>query len=191
MAAALAEFRVNGLAGASIERIAKTAGVTRSAIYRRYTDKQQLFARVMQAQIETLQGMADALIQPSDDPLLALRRTAEAYSRFVLTSTALDLQRIVIWEAAASPRNGGAVVDAIPAGLTDQIDRRVVAAQEAGLLRPGPVELWRTALLRLVTEGPRWQALASGETWSEKRIRSDFDGMWKLFLAMTAAEPPT
>jgi hypothetical protein len=132
--------------------------------------------------------MADALIKPSDDPLLALRRTAEAYSRFVLTSTALDLQRIVIWEAVASPRNGEAVVDAIPARLTDQIDRRVIAAQEEGLLRPGPVELWRTALLRLVTEGPRWHALASGEPWSERRIKSDFDSMWRLFLVMTATE---
>ena len=184
LAAALAEFRSSGFAGASIERIASAAGVTRSAVYRRYVDKRQLFAHVVQLQISALEGLADAVIQPSDDPLVALRRTAEAYCRFVLTPTAIDLQRIVIWGAASASHSDMPQVPSIPIDLTSQVDRRVAAAQAAGLLKPGPAEMWRTALLRLVTEGPRWQALTSDEPWTDERIRDDFDRMWDLFLVM-------
>lgn len=182
--AALAEFRDMGFAGASIERIAQAAGVTRSAVYRRHGDKRQLLDHVLRLQIAQLEEQADAAILPSDDPLIALRRTAEAYCRYVISPTAIDLQRIVIWGAASRTRDDMPAVPSLPETLTRQIDRRIAAAQAAGMLKPAPADLWRTALLRLVTEGPRWQALTSAEPWTEARIRDDFDRMWGVFLAV-------
>ncbi len=180
LAAALQEFRTNGCAGASIERIAEVAKVTRSAIYRRYIDKQNLFLSVVERQIAILAEQARAVVRPSDDALTALRRTAQAHCHFVLTPLALDLQRIVIWEAT-SARTG---VPPLPTDLSDPLDRLVEAAQAAGQLKPGPAPLWRDALLRLVAEGPRWQALASGQIWTEEMMRDDFERMWPMFLAL-------
>lgn len=182
--AALAEFRDMGFAGASIERIARAAGLTRSAVYRRHGDKRQLFDHVLRLQIAQLEAQADAAILPSDNPLVALRRTAEAYCRFVTSPTAIDLQRIVIWGASAAMRKEMSAIPSLPSELADQVDRRIASAQAAGMLKPAPIDLWRTALLRLVTEGPRWQALTSAEPWTETRIREDFGRMWDIFIAM-------
>lgn len=185
--AALAEFRDVGFAGASIERIARMAGVTRSAVYRRHGDKRQLLDRVLQLQIAQLEEQADAAILPSDDPLVALRRTAEAYCRFVISPTSIDLQRIVIWGAAARTRADMPFIPSVPETLTRQVDRRIALAQDAALLRPAPPDLWRTVLLRLVTEGPRWEALTAYEPWTEDHIREDFDRMWDAFIAIAGA----
>ncbi len=185
--AALSEFRTHGFSGASIDRIAKAAGITRSAIYRRYTSRQALFRRVVDEQIALLEGQAGALMRSAGDPLEALMRTMEAYCRFVVSPVALDLQRIVVWEAAASGLVGMPQIPPLPTDLSDPLDRMIAAAQEAGKLRPGPVDVWRDVLLRLVAEGPRWQALASGEPWDEARLKEDFDRMWPVFLSIAGA----
>jgi AcrR family transcriptional regulator len=182
--AALTEFRVHGFSGASIERIAKDSGVTRSAIYRRYTSRQTLFQRVIAQQIALLEDQASELMRSASDPLETLRLTAQAYCRFVVSPVALDLQRIVVWEAAATDQSRIPKVPALPINLSDPIDRLVAGAQATGQLRAGPVALWRDALLRLVAEGPRWQALASGEPWDEARLNADFDRMWPLFVEL-------
>ena len=185
--AALAEFRIQGYAGASIERIAKAAGVTRSAIYRRYGGRLALFQLVIDAQIAKLENLAAGLIRSAPDPLEALRRTAQAYCCFVVSPVALDLQRVVIWEAASSDRSAIPRVPAIPSNLSDPIDRLIAQAQACGAMPAGPVDVWRDALLRLVAEGPRWRALASGEHWDNAALMADFDRMWGVFMALVAA----
>lgn len=182
--AALAEFRVHGYSGASIERIAAMAGVTRSAVYRRYGGRLALFQLVLDSQIALLQRQAEGLNRTATDPVEALRRTAQAYCRFVVSPVALDLQRIVIWEAAASDPSAIPRVPALPIDLSDPIDRLIAQAQACGKLPTGPVDLWRDTLLRLVAEGPRWQALTSGMAWDDRTLMADFDRMWGVFMTL-------
>ena len=186
--AALAEFRTHGFSGASIDRIARAAGVTRSAIYRRYTNRNTLFRRVIDQQVALLEAQAGALMHLAGDPLEALRRTMAAYCRYIVSRVSLDLQRIVIWEASASDDADRPRIAAVPTDLSDPLDRLIGEAQAAGQLRAAPVEVLRDVLVRLVAEGPRWQALASGEPWGEARLAADFDRMWPMFLAIAA--PP-
>jgi len=182
--AALAEFRSHGFSGASIDRIARAAGVTRSAIYRRYAGRDALFRRVIDEQVALLERQASALTSAAGDPLEALRRTAEAYCRFVVSPVALDLQRIVVWQAATAGRRATPPVPPLPTDLSDPLDRLIGRAQESGQLRGGDVAVWRNVLLRLVAEGPRWEALASGMAWDDARLRADFDAMWPMFMAL-------
>jgi len=182
--AALAEFRTHGFSGASIDRIAKASGITRSAIYRRYTNRQALFRRVIDLQIALLEAQAGALMRAAGDPLETLRRTMAAYCRFVVSPVSLDLQRIVIWEAAASDDADRPRIPALPTNLSDPLDQLITRAQASGQLRAAPVALWRDVLVRLVAEGPRWQALVSGEPWSESDMTADFDRMWPMFLSL-------
>lgn len=184
MDAALAEFCAHGFSGASIQRIAASAGVTRSAIYRRYTDLHTLFSKVIDEQIATLEKQAKDLILTGDDPLQNLKRTMKAYCRFIVSPIPLSLQRIVIWEAASPSHIDMPRVPPLPTDLSDLLDSIILDAQTAKQIKPGPVELWRDVVLRLVAEGPRWQALASGEPWPEDRLQGDFDRMWPLFLAI-------
>jgi AcrR family transcriptional regulator len=184
VAAALQEFRAEGLSGASIERIAKAAHVTRSAIYRRYIDKRGLFETVLQHHSAKLKALGDAIIQASDDPLLRVRNTAEAYCRFMLSPEVVDLQRIMVWRAAAPDAATAPPIPSLslPPSLSEQLDQVIADAQRAGRLQPGPPGLWRDVLVRLVAEGLRWRALASSTRLSPDEITEDFGRMWPLFV---------
>lgn len=183
---ALDEFRERGFAGASIERIAVAAGVTRSAIYRRYADKQALFSGVADEQIGRLQELANQITSSAQDPLTVLAATLRSYVHFLLSPMALDLQRIIIAEAASFPSLAQRLASPLPTDIAIRIDGLVSAAVASGQLRNAPSGLWRDILLRMVADGPRWQAIVNPVPWTKVAIDRDFDRMWPLFLAVAS-----
>src|SRR5438270_8604330 len=52
--AAVQEFAGNGFQGARVDRIAKSAGVNKERIYQYFGNKEQLFARVLDAELGKL-----------------------------------------------------------------------------------------------------------------------------------------
>lgn len=70
------EFLSKGFEKASLKEICKSAGVTTGAVYKRYKDKEELFAAVVENTVEDLYKIADErcsvdLTQVSDEALLA------------------------------------------------------------------------------------------------------------------------
>lgn len=189
LAAALKEFHAQGLGGASIERIARVAGVTRSALYRRYGDKRRLFERVLDQQVGILKGLGEEVMRSSADPLARLRETARAYCRYIASPTVVDLQRMMIWRAANPDDHAIPDVPSLPSDLSDQLDGIIAVAQAAGQLRPGRAAHWRDVLLRLVAEGVRWKALASSLPLTDAILDADFDRMWPIFVGIAGTEP--
>jgi AcrR family transcriptional regulator len=89
LAAALKLFVEEGLDGANFDRIAKTAGVARTTIYRRFTSREALIARA----IEEARGLPEEEAIATQLPLDKLgQRLAEA---IVETVTAFDYRKIV------------------------------------------------------------------------------------------------
>ena len=76
--AATAHFAAHGYATASVDDIARAAGVTRGAVYHHYTSKPELFAAVASAQ---QQRVAGAIIAATADsgPDTVLRDGSHAY----------------------------------------------------------------------------------------------------------------
>lgn len=188
VAAALKEFQAQGLQGASIERIARAAGVTRSALYRRYGDKRGLFDRVLDHQVATLRQRAEEVTRSSDDPLIRLRDTARAYCRSIASPTVVDLQRMMIWRAANPDDHALPDIPSVPSDLSDQLDEIIADGQAAGRLRAGPPALWRDVLLRLVAEGVRWKALASSAPLGDAAVEADFERMWPVFVGIAGSD---
>lgn len=186
VAAALDEFLRHGFSGASIDRIARGAKVARMAIYRRYGDKKSLFETVLFAQIRALEELAATISGDADDPLTELRLTARAYLEFSIAPTAINLQRILISEAAHLPSLSKQVAPPLPELLGERLDRLIADAQAAGQLVAGPAPLFRDALLRLVAEGPRWIALTGPTPWTTREIDEHFRLMWPMFLKIAA-----
>jgi AcrR family transcriptional regulator len=52
--AAVQEFAEHGLQGARVDRIAKSAGVNKERIYQYFGNKEQLFSRVLDAELGKL-----------------------------------------------------------------------------------------------------------------------------------------
>jgi AcrR family transcriptional regulator len=87
LGAATGHFAEHGYTAASVDEIARTAGVTRGAVYHHYVSKPQLFAAVASAQ---QQHIADAIIAATagSTPGTALRDGSHAFLDAITNRTA-------------------------------------------------------------------------------------------------------
>ena len=90
-------FLKQGVAGSSLNDIARAAGTTRGAIYWHFKDKADLFNAMMDRVVLPMQG-ALALVQGQggDDPLVGLRQALQAAFR----QTVRDPQTRRVFEVA-------------------------------------------------------------------------------------------
>ena len=92
-------FELRGVAGASLQEVAKTAGVTRGAVYWHFRDKVDLFNAMMERitlPLEESMACAGANARVSDDPLHILRDSLKE----ALHKTATDEQTRRVFEIA-------------------------------------------------------------------------------------------
>jgi AcrR family transcriptional regulator len=96
--AALAEFATYGVAGARVDRIAKTAGCNKNLIYIYFENKETLFTTVLQKHLS--QVYEDLPFTPADLPGFAARV-------FDFTEEHPDIMRLLAWstleQTAVSP----------------------------------------------------------------------------------------
>ena len=76
-------FHACGVSGASLDRIAREAGVTRGAVYWHFKDKAELFFAMRDAVFEPMLGSTDAILySPSlDNPLDAIEGSIREFFR--------------------------------------------------------------------------------------------------------------
>ena len=94
MATAIDCFAHYGYAGTSIDRIAKTAGVTKGALYYHFRDKEQLLFAAVKERIDAFEQHVVERVARVDDPAHALREITricalnaiqDNHRRFILT----------------------------------------------------------------------------------------------------------
>ena len=117
--AAMAEFSTYGIAGARVDRIAKTAGCNKNLIYIYFENKETLFTTILQKHLTRV--YEDLPFTPDDLPGYAARV-------FDFAMAHPDLMRLMVWfgleQQAASAAQRGTTRDAKIAALA--------AAQNAG-----------------------------------------------------------
>jgi AcrR family transcriptional regulator len=97
--AALAEFSAHGIAGARVDRIARTAGCNKNLIYIYFEDKETLFKTVLCKHLTRVHE--EQPFTPDDLPGYA----AKVFD-FAMANP--DLLRLVAWSALEQPANGSA-----------------------------------------------------------------------------------
>jgi AcrR family transcriptional regulator len=137
--AATAEFSAFGIAGARVDRIAKTAGCNKNLIYIYFDSKEVLFTTVLQRQLA--RGYEEVAFTPDDLPGYAARV-------FDFTMAHPELMRLMTWfsleQKAESPAERVATRDSKIAAL--------VKAQKAGQSGTTfPPEFLLTAIMVLAT----------------------------------------
>jgi AcrR family transcriptional regulator len=139
VAAAREAFATLGL-DASVEEIARRAGVGMGTLYRRFPSKEDLIDAVL---AEAFEQYTDAVEQA-----LAVEDPWEGFCHFLERALTLHAQNRGLKDIVASREHGRARADAMRARVRPLFKRLVARAQEHGALRPDfavedlPLLLW-------------------------------------------------
>ena len=147
-----------GAGGLSLRKVAKQAGVSHSAPYAHFTDKQSLIAAISTEGFKQLYTELDAAIlsYPSD-PRQQLMESAWAYVQFAINNT--DAFKIMFSGVLEKERDYPSFVE-ISHKTFERVVDIVKSCQEAGVLRPVPPEIMAVAvwgqlhgIISLILEG--------------------------------------
>jgi AcrR family transcriptional regulator len=121
--AALQEFLAHGYGGASLNRLVKLAGVSKTTLYSRFASKEELFRAIMRRQIERVD--LEALLKPHDGRS-ELGKGLAAYANHMLERSLqgdlLDVNRLIYSESQRFPELGAAAAERTGMGV-----RRITA----------------------------------------------------------------
>jgi pimeloyl-ACP methyl ester carboxylesterase/AcrR family transcriptional regulator len=146
------EFCENGFDGASMDRIAARADVSKPTLYQYFGGKDAL----MEAVLDVGRMQIVAPLMAKDGPLVErLWRFAWVYADFVLRPDMLSLARLILGEAARRPENAIAYHQNGPARAFEGLVEFVTDAVAAGELDTGEPELAAQNLWSLILSGPR------------------------------------
>lgn len=103
---ALSEFLAHGYGGASINRIVKTAGVSKSTLYSRYPSKDELFRAIIHRQLERLAIVTTLTAGAAPDLASGLKAYAKRSLAISLNGDVLAINRLIYAESHRFPELG-------------------------------------------------------------------------------------
>jgi TetR/AcrR family transcriptional regulator of autoinduction and epiphytic fitness len=133
--AALAEFLENGFANATIESVAKRAGVAKGLIYRYFEAKEALFSAVVQQEIVHAHIDVDDSKRAAGESVEAfLRRTLVPSIRTIDKKSRADIASVVIAEGPRFPALVEIYRRDVIDPLVQKIKRLALSAKKSGEL---------------------------------------------------------
>jgi TetR/AcrR family transcriptional repressor of mexJK operon len=103
MHAAAKLFLSQGFQGASMDAIAKGAGVSKQTVYSHFDNKEELFKAVITAKVASY-GFDDATVVEDEDLRNALLTIARRFVDLLFDPEVVAMHRVVIGEAISQPR---------------------------------------------------------------------------------------
>ena len=185
--AAHAEFCENGYDGASMDRIAEAAEISKPTLYQYFGGKEGL----LEAVLETGRSQIVAPLMLQEGPLVTrLWRFAWVYAEFVLRPDMLSLARLILGEAARRPESAMAYHKNGPERAFEGLVEFVTAGVEAGELVTETPDLAAQNLWSLILSGPRDHYLhyVNDRPTEAELLRSIGHGL-AVFLRAYGSEP--
>ena len=134
-------FMRDGFEGASVDDIARAAGVSKATLYSYFPDKRLLFMEVATGQCQRQAEECIQSIDPDGPPREVLRKAAERMMRFYLSDFGQAVFRIVVAETARFPGLGREFWEDGPARSRAVLIDYFREAVRRGALRIEDVEL--------------------------------------------------
>ncbi|OED46791.1 TetR/AcrR family transcriptional regulator [Leisingera sp. S232] len=142
-------FLADGFEGASVDNIAKAAGVSKATLYSYFPDKRVLFMEVVRAacvqQADSSMELAEGCCGPRD----VLRLAAERVHGVLLNGFSLQLFRIFVAEADRFPELGPMFYESGPMALHEEIRSYMETAAQRGELVIGDADLAAAQFIEL------------------------------------------
>jgi TetR/AcrR family transcriptional regulator, mexJK operon transcriptional repressor len=137
--AASSRFLAHGYLAASLDEVAREAGVSKRTIYNLYRDKEQLFRDVLDEAVRTAEEFSVNVVRDlgtsgGDDVDGELRSTAVGLARAVLGGRVVPLRRLLIGEAARFPELAHDYYERAPARVMAALAEALGRFHERGLL---------------------------------------------------------
>ena len=140
--AATRVFLDKGYAGTSMDEIAALAEVGKQTVYKHFSDKRQLFAEIILATTDQVDGLVQLIAETmhaSDDPRRDLEVLARRFLTTLMQPRLLRLRRLVIASAAEFPEIGQAWYERGFERVLSTLTSSFSLLDERGLLRvPDP-----------------------------------------------------
>ena len=157
-------FLRDGFEGASVDDIARAAGVSKATLYSYFSDKRELFREVTRVECERMAETTLARIDFNAPPREVFTTAAHSLTRFLLSNCSLQMFRTYVAEAARFTELGQAFYQngpemgrarmvvylklAIERGQLHDVDPDMIAEQFSELCR---ARLWSRAIFGVQT----------------------------------------
>lgn len=174
-------FLEEGYGGASMDRIAERAGVTKRTVYAHYASKHALFTEAVRRGCANVMGQMLRLEQLGPDPRAGLFLLMRTTRELMMSPGCLRLERAVAAEAERHPEFAAQVREAFAAGealLREALDGWVAS----GRLNPHDTALAARMLNDQVAQATSMRGLM-GEAADDPMALAAVDAAVILFLA--------
>ena len=152
---ALEEFALHGFGGTSLDRLVERSGVSKTTIYRRFGNKEGLFATLIERSVETIRAGLWSLKLDPGDPLGTIEKFVAVYTdvavRHPLGRTLLE---IAVAERRSFPYLSKALLANAYEGFRP-ISDFIARLMDDGVLRAGDPREAAFDLQALITHGFR------------------------------------
>ena len=143
IAGARAVFMREGYEGASVDEIARDAGVSKATLYSYFQDKQALFLAVLEGECSIQKTASMEVACQSQDIATALHTMARSMLCFLMSEDGLAIFRICVAEAQRFPELGRAFYETGPKNGMEQLSAFMASPKaQAELNIPDP---WQAA----------------------------------------------
>lgn len=189
--AAIAEFRENGFAGTSMDRVAAAADVSKRTVYNHFPSKDELFEAILAQMWERSHAQAE-IRYDADGPLRAqLLAVLEQKMQMLDDASFIDLSRVAMAELMHTPERARALVDRL-SEKEEGLPQWLRAAQQHGRLRAGVDPQYAAHQLHgLVKSFAFWPQLAMGQPPLAPALRQQvLEDAVDMFLGFYAVAAP-
>ncbi|WP_417723026.1 TetR/AcrR family transcriptional regulator [Salipiger sp.] len=181
-------FLRDGFEGASVDDIAKVAGVSKATLYSYFPDKRLLFMEMASCQCQLQADEALMTIDLSQPPRQVLKQVAHTFLGFVLSDMGQRIFRICAAESDRFPDLGRQFYQSGPMLMKKALTGYLQASIARGELRIDDIDLAAAQFAELC-KADIWIQLVFGikDRFSEAEIARVVDGAIETFLARYGA----
>jgi AcrR family transcriptional regulator len=183
LAAARNIFLKSGYGAASMDAIARAAGVSKATLYTHFDGKDALFEALMVAECRHFSDQIGQRACEAPNVRAALLSLGEDFNNLMCTKESLAMYRIVVAETARFPELGRIFYDSGPKAMIDRIASLLAQASECGALTITDAHVAAVQFIGLV-RGDSHLTSILGVTPAGKKVPADYikSGV-DLFLA--------
>lgn len=179
--AARMHFLESGFDGASLERIAESAGTSKVTLYCHFPSKEALF-NVVATENRAILFNLDTESLPVDDPYKSLLKLAQRYEAMVLDAGAVENLRFISGHVVKNPALGVSFFETGPVKVLKAVSGYLSRLQLAGTVSIDNVDDAAEQFLGLI-KGQEFMRMALGlPTSSRKRRDRYIESSVKMFL---------
>ncbi|SDY59019.1 TetR/AcrR family transcriptional regulator [Citreimonas salinaria] len=181
-------FLRDGFEGASVDDIARVAGVSKATLYSYFSDKRLLFIEVATAQCKRQADEAMMTMDLSQPPRVVLRKAATTFLGFIFSPMGQRVFRICVAESDRFPELGREFYRSGPMTLHVALVDYLKVARDRGELCIEDLDLAADQFAELC-KADLWTKLVFGlrDGFSPDEIERVVDGAMETFMARYSA----